>query len=85
MKIQKNILRKKEKLILTGNPVRENLTTISKEEAIKEFRFDPVKENVIDIRWKFRCRSINKAVSNSIEKLEENGYSNYLADREKLL
>ena len=46
-----------EKIILTGNPVRQALleTTITREEAIKTFGFNPAKKTILLVggRWQF--------------------------------
>ncbi len=69
----KKYFSKKDKLMLTGNPVRRSLTNISKEEAKKEFRLDPEKKTLLILGGSLGARSINNAVINSIEKFEETG------------
>ena len=53
-----------EKIILTGNPVRQNLldTTISREEAIKSFGLDPKKKTILLVGGSLGARTINKSM-----------------------
>lgn len=69
----------KEKIILTGNPVRQNLTTGSKKQAIdyfaKEFgvRFDENKKSLLIIGGSLGARTINLSIQAGIAKLAEAG------------
>ena len=58
----------KEKIILTGNPVRQNLldTKISREEAIASFGLNPDKRTVLIIGGSLGAKTINEAVLNSL-------------------
>ena len=53
-----------EKIILTGNPVRQALleTTITQEEAIKTFGFDPAKKTILLVGGSLGARTINESV-----------------------
>ena len=53
-----------EKIILTGNPVRQALldTTISREEAIKSFGLDPTKKTILLVGGSLGARTINESV-----------------------
>ena len=53
-----------EKIILTGNPVRQALleTTITREEAIKAFGFDPAKKTILLVGGSLGARTINESV-----------------------
>ena len=53
-----------EKIILTGNPVRQALleTTITREEAIKTFGFDPAKKTILLVGGSLGARTINESV-----------------------
>jgi UDP-N-acetylglucosamine--N-acetylmuramyl-(pentapeptide) pyrophosphoryl-undecaprenol N-acetylglucosamine transferase len=62
----------KDKLFLTGNPVRESLNSIEKEEAIKEFNFTGRKKTLLVLGGSLGAASINKAVAGSIKKLIDN-------------
>lgn len=63
--------RNKEKLKLTGTPVRENLSTITKDEALKKYGFIPSKRTLLVIGGSLGAASINQAVGNSIEFFKE--------------
>lgn len=53
-----------EKIILTGNPVRQALldTTISREDAIKSFGLDPAKKTILLVGGSLGARTINESV-----------------------
>ena len=53
-----------EKIILTGNPVRQNLldTTISHDEAVKSLGFDPKKKTILLVGGSLGARTINESV-----------------------
>lgn len=53
-----------EKIILTGNPVRQTLldTTISREEAIKSLGLDPSKNTILLVGGSLGARTINESV-----------------------
>ena len=53
-----------EKIILTGNPVRQALldTTISREDAIKSFGLDPTKKTILLVGGSLGARTINERV-----------------------
>ena len=53
-----------EKIILTGNPVRQALldTTISREDAIKSFSLDPTKKTILLVGGSLGARTINESV-----------------------
>ena len=53
-----------EKIILTGNPVRQALldTTISREDAIKNFGLDPTKKTILLVGGSLGARTINESV-----------------------
>lgn len=53
-----------EKIILTGNPVRQALldTTITREEAIKTFGLDPAKKTILLVGGSLGARTINESV-----------------------
>jgi UDP-N-acetylglucosamine--N-acetylmuramyl-(pentapeptide) pyrophosphoryl-undecaprenol N-acetylglucosamine transferase len=63
--------RNKNKLKLTGTPVRENLLSISKEEALKKFGFNPSKKTLLVLGGSLGAASINEAVAESIEFFKE--------------
>ena len=53
-----------EKIILTGNPVRQALldTTSSREDAIKSFGLDPTKKTILLVGGSLGARTINESV-----------------------
>ena len=65
----------KNKIILTGNPVRQGLLnhSISREEAIRSFRLDPQKKTVLILGGSLGARTINQCVIENIAKIKESG------------
>lgn len=60
----------KEKIILTGNPVRQNLLAeIDKETAAKEFGLDPAKRTILVIGGSLGAGSINRGIRTSLGQL----------------
>ncbi len=53
-----------EKIMLTGNPVRQQLleTTITREEAIRSFGLDPQKKTILLVGGSLGARTINESV-----------------------
>ena len=88
----------KEKIILTGNPVRQNLTSGTKEEAIKYFNqefgvnFSADKKTLLIIGGSLGARTINQSIVAHLSELIESGIQviwqtgkNYYADCQKAL
>lgn len=88
----------KEKIILTGNPVRQNLTSGSKEEAIRYFNeefgvnFNTEKKTLLIIGGSLGARTINQSIIAHLNKLIDSNVQviwqtgkNYLADCKKVL
>ena len=88
----------KEKIILTGNPVRQNLTSGSKEEAIRYFNeefgvnFNTEKKTLLIIGGSLGARTINQSIIAHLNKLIDSNVQviwqtgkNYLADCKKAL
>ena len=52
------------KILMTGNPVRQNLldTTISRQEAVKRQGFDPAKKTILLVGGSLGARTINESV-----------------------
>jgi UDP-N-acetylglucosamine--N-acetylmuramyl-(pentapeptide) pyrophosphoryl-undecaprenol N-acetylglucosamine transferase len=65
--------KEKEKLLFTGNPVRESLTKINKEDALKEFGFSTSKKTLFILGGSLGAYTLNEAISASLNKIEENG------------
>lgn len=85
----------KDKIILTGNPVRQNLTTGTKEEAIRYFNeefgvnFSPDKKTLLIIGGSLGARTINQSIIAHLPELLESDIQivwqtgkNYFADCE---
>lgn len=64
----------KDRIILTGNPVRQELQndTISREEAIRFFNLDPSKKTILVIGGSLGARTINNSIVTGIEKIPQN-------------
>ena len=88
----------KEKIILTGNPVRQNLTSGSKEEAIRYFNeefgvnFNTEKKTLLIIGGSLGARTINQSIIVHLNKLIDSNVQviwqtgkNYLANCKKAL
>lgn len=63
----------KDRTILTGNPVRQELQndTISREEAIRFFNLDPSKKTILVIGGSLGARTINNSIATGIEKIPQ--------------
>lgn len=88
----------KDKIILTGNPVRQNLTTGSKDEAIRYFNetfgvhFTTSQKTLLIIGGSLGARTINQSIIAHLKPLIESGIQviwqtgkNYFADCQKAL
>ena len=60
-----------EKIIKTGNPVRQNLldAKVTKEEATKSFGLDPQKRTVLVIGGSLGARTVNESILQHIEEI----------------
>lgn len=65
----------KEKIILTGNPVRQNLMNVpfKDAEALKAFNLDPAKKTLLIIGGSLGARTVNNSVIGGLQKLKEAG------------
>lgn len=63
----------KDKIILTGNPVRQNLldSTISSEEAIQTFGLDPKKRTILIVGGSLGARTLNESMLQAWDKLKD--------------
>lgn len=61
-----------EKIMLTGNPVRQALleTTITKEEALKSFGLDPTRKTVLLVGGSLGARTINESVLSHLKEIK---------------
>ena len=64
-----------EKIILTGNPVRQSLlqTSISREDAIKSFGLDPQRKTILLVGGSLGARTINESVLQHLDIVEKSG------------
>lgn len=65
----------KDKIILTGNPVRQGLLspTTTREEAIASFGLDPEKQTVLILGGSLGARTINQCIMNNLDKVKNSG------------
>jgi UDP-N-acetylglucosamine--N-acetylmuramyl-(pentapeptide) pyrophosphoryl-undecaprenol N-acetylglucosamine transferase len=65
----------KEKIILTGNPVRQGLTnsTISREEAVQSFGLNPKKQTILILGGSLGARTINQCLMSNLQKIKDSG------------
>ena len=61
-----------EKIILTGNPVRQAIldTTISREDAIRQFGLNPAKKTILFVGGSLGARTINESILRHLDLLE---------------
>lgn len=64
-----------DKIIMTGNPVRQNVlqTPLSKEEARQRFGLDPDKKTVLLIGGSLGARTLNESVLQNLDLMEKSG------------
>ena len=64
-----------EKIIMTGNPVRQALleTTTNKEDAIKSFGLDPSKKTILIVGGSLGARTVNESVMQHLDLIETSG------------
>ena len=65
----------KDKIILTGNPVRQGLlnSTQSQEEAICSFGLDPSKRTILILGGSLGARTINQCLMSNLDKVKDSG------------
>lgn len=65
----------KEKIVLTGNPVRKDLMEIEskREEALKHFDLNPDKKTILIVGGSLGARTINNSVLNSLDAISQSG------------
>ena len=63
----------KEKILMTGNPVRQNLLekSISREDAVRSFGLNPEKKTILILGGSLGARSINDAIIASLPQIRE--------------
>jgi len=64
-----------EKIIMTGNPVRQALldTTLSKEDAVKTFGLDPSKKTILIVGGSLGARTINESILQHLDEVRDCG------------
>jgi len=64
-----------EKIMLTGNPVRQSLlnTTVSREEALQSFGLDTNKKTVLIVGGSLGARTLNESVLSHLADIESSG------------
>ena len=67
---------KEEKIILTGNPVRKDITAVlpAKNEALSFFNLKENKKTILIIGGSLGARTINESIEKNIELFSENGF-----------
>ena len=65
----------KEKIMLTGNPVRQSLlnTTLSREEALKTFGLEAGKKTILLVGGSLGARTINESVLQHLDEIAQSG------------
>ena len=62
-----------DKIILTGNPVRQNLENGDRKEAVRHFNLDPKKKTILIIGGSLGARTINESVASHLTQLQDSG------------
>jgi UDP-N-acetylglucosamine--N-acetylmuramyl-(pentapeptide) pyrophosphoryl-undecaprenol N-acetylglucosamine transferase len=65
----------KEKIMITGNPVRASISQskVTREEGIQFFGLNPEKKTILSIGGSLGAKSINEAIDKNIGEFEKNG------------
>jgi len=65
----------KDKIVLTGNPVRANIieSKISKEDALKHFGLNSDRKTILIIGGSLGARTLNQSVEATLERINESG------------
>ncbi|MCR4614223.1 MAG: undecaprenyldiphospho-muramoylpentapeptide beta-N-acetylglucosaminyltransferase [Bacteroidaceae bacterium] len=69
-----------EKIIKTGNPVRQNLldSTITKADAVRSFGLDPQRRTVLIIGGSLGARTINESVLGHLDEIRQNQHAQFI-------
>ncbi|MBR5687066.1 MAG: undecaprenyldiphospho-muramoylpentapeptide beta-N-acetylglucosaminyltransferase [Prevotella sp.] len=64
-----------EKIMMTGNPVRQSLleTTITHDEAVKQFGLDPAKKTILLVGGSLGARTVNESIMRHLDMVKESG------------
>jgi UDP-N-acetylglucosamine--N-acetylmuramyl-(pentapeptide) pyrophosphoryl-undecaprenol N-acetylglucosamine transferase len=70
----------KEKILLTGNPVRQGLrnSLIPRDEAVRSFGLDPQKRTVLIIGGSLGARTLNQCVIGALPAIQQNGQVQFI-------
>ena len=65
----------KEKLMLTGNPIRQSLLdmNVSREDAVRSLGFDPNKKTILLVGGSLGARTVNESVMQHLDLVEQSG------------
>lgn len=64
-----------DKIIMTGNPVRQTLLdhTVNREEALRSFNFQPERKTILILGGSLGARTINQCVMSHLEEIQSSG------------
>lgn len=76
-----------EKIIMTGNPVRQALvqTTLTREEGIKHFNLDPKKKTILIIGGSLGARTINESILAGLKLVQANNEASTIDEQVQLI
>ncbi|MBD8349567.1 undecaprenyldiphospho-muramoylpentapeptide beta-N-acetylglucosaminyltransferase [Dysgonomonas sp. HGC4] len=64
----------KDKIVLTGNPCRQDLLSdVSKEEAYRFFKLDPMKRTILVLGGSLGARTLNQSIMRNLSLLDNSG------------
>ena len=65
----------KDKIMLTGNPVRQSLleTTVTREEAVRSLGFDPSKKTILLVGGSLGARTVNESILQHLDLVKQSG------------
>ena len=66
----------KEKIMLTGNPVRQDLNNIHalKKDALNFFNLDTTKKTILLLGGSLGAKTLNESITNGLDTIEKSGY-----------
>lgn len=69
-----------DKIIMTGNPVRQNLTqrTISREKGVRRFGFNPAMKTVLILGGSLGARTINNTLLSGLDLIRQNSQVQFI-------
>lgn len=68
-----------DKIMKTGNPVRQNIVTtdIAHDEAVRMFGLDPTKKTILIVGGSLGARTVNESVLQHLDEIENQACSSY--------